>query len=45
MHGEVVGSGAVGGSSTGGAVAEAGISAMGGADIPVPGDGISLRCG
>ena len=45
MHSEAVDSGVIGGSLPGRAVAREGISAMGGAEIPVPGNSISLRCG
>ena len=45
VHGGVVDSGAAGGSSPGEAVAGQGISVMGGADIPAPGNGISFCCG
>ena len=44
VHGGAVDSGAAGGSSPGGAVAGQGISVMGGADIPAPGNGISFCC-
>ena len=45
VHSEAVDSGEIGGSSPGRAMAGEGASAMGGAEIPVPGNGISLRCG
>ena len=45
MHGEEVDSGALGGNLPGEAAAGRGISVRGGADIPAPGNGISLRCG
>ena len=44
VHGGAVNSGAAGGKAPGGAVAEQGVAAMGGADIPAPGNGISLCC-
>ena len=44
VHGEAVDSGAIGGSSLGRAVAGKGVSAIGGAEIPAPGNGISFRC-
>ena len=45
MHGDAVDSGVIGGSSLARAVAGKGVSGMGGAEIPAPGNGISLRCG
>ena len=44
MHGGAVDSGAAGGISPGETVAGQGISVMGGADIPAPGNGTSFRC-